>query len=117
MDYTLEQLEDIAILKESFAYKEILKQLKEEIEYTSVCMEQFEHNIDIKLLPYWKSLKKIVFLLETYPETVAHELQEYRNNLLKDGMEDILMRKPSPQQLRALKALYEKKKENLKEVV
>ncbi len=117
MNLTIDQLEDIAYLKEEKAFKIVLKALEEEIEYTSEIMTSFDDNIDVKILPYWKALKKILFILTTYPETVAQELENYRKDLLEKGMEDILLRKPSAALLSALKKEYELKKKQMEEVV
>ena len=117
MNLSLDQMEDISYLRDQEAFKNILKSIEMEIAYTLDCMDAFDDNIDVKLLPYLKALRKILFLLKIYPDTIAEELKKYRESILQDGIDDILMRKPSNLQLKALESYYKERfKEQKKEM-
>lgn len=106
---TMDQMEDISYLRNESSYKEILKVLDTEVDYVASCMETFDNNLDVKLLPYWKALRKISFLLKMYPETIAEELRKYRQALIDSQTEDILLRRPTKDQLDYLRHFYEQK--------
>lgn len=113
MNLTIDEMEDISYLRDQTAYTNILKSIESEITYTLDCIDSFDDNIDVKLLPYLKALRKILFLLKMYPDTIAEELKKYRESILQDGIDDILMRKPSNLQLKALEAYYKERKKEL----
>lgn len=119
MLYNLQELEQISIAKDDQGYKNILKALDQELSFTEEEMQTLSDEInEKKALPYWKALKKIIFILKNYPETIAIELENYRKSLLKEGMEDFLLRTPSESQIKNLQAIYDSmKKKNQEEVV
>ncbi len=115
MNLTIDDMEDISYIREEKAYKNILLALDQEEKYILECMDSFSDGIDQKLLPYLKAIRKINQLLRLYPDTIAEELKKYRESILQEGFEDILMRRPSELQLKLLKQYYEQRKEEMEQ--
>lgn len=115
MNLEYEQMEDIIALKDSSAYKNVTDLIKAEIDFTAQDMQTLDSNLDVKLLPYWKALNKVYFLLSTAPESIREELENYRKNIIGVNAMDSFMHKPTPELLTALKKHYETLKKQEKE--
>lgn len=102
-ELTQEQMEDVAELTVYPGFKLLLEAVQSEIDATAQDMMEDTHGADVKLLPYWKALNRIFFILKINPEKIKEELESYRRVVLDETMQDFISKMPSYQMLGQMK--------------